>query len=472
MTNWLGVRELPPRSLRSAVRPKARSVSTSSDCRKGRVSARARYSFPSIGELYSEKLPLDIFFALSNHLSTMVGSMTRNHSLKPEEFLAAIYHCLSQRPAKVGARLKPERELSKQFDLSRWHIKSVIQSLVDEGILVRKQGSGVYVRKVPKATPAFVKGTNSAQRSFHDLFHDEKPITRMRPVASKTKLILDVWWSEESLGETNAWIQKGIADQIKDLGHHLKFFQLPRIRGDEKRDSAIAKLGNRTCDGRIVLAEFAAAYAEIDKKVSPTVFIWSANAGFGIQPLVQLDVFEAIRRGLNFLVSKNYKRIALLGLDLPMINDNGCIERCGYKITEIYNDVMTTAGLSYRNSRYCAESKDAAKAAIEIFSSSVAPDALFVSDDIVLRNAWGAVSELGVRPGENLGLITLGNRGNPLPGDIELSRMEFDPYSTGCLAAITLVRYIESAGERLLSFANHAIWKPGNTHIPQPPNQE
>ena len=46
---------------------------------------------------------------------------------------------------KIGDRLPSERELAKQFGVSRMTLRQAIQTLADEGILERKIGSGTYV---------------------------------------------------------------------------------------------------------------------------------------------------------------------------------------------------------------------------------------------------------------------------------------------------------------------------------------
>ncbi|WP_283678001.1 GntR family transcriptional regulator [Lentilactobacillus sp. Marseille-Q4993] len=46
---------------------------------------------------------------------------------------------------KVGDRIPSERELSLQFGVSRMTLRQAIQTLVDEGILERRVGSGTFV---------------------------------------------------------------------------------------------------------------------------------------------------------------------------------------------------------------------------------------------------------------------------------------------------------------------------------------
>ncbi len=46
---------------------------------------------------------------------------------------------------KIGDRIPSERELSTEFGVSRMTLRQAIQTLVDEGILERRVGSGTFV---------------------------------------------------------------------------------------------------------------------------------------------------------------------------------------------------------------------------------------------------------------------------------------------------------------------------------------
>ena len=68
-----------------------------------------------------------------------------------ELLAAAIEYQLSQPPAHAGMRLKTVRELARMVGVSHEWMNKSLGGLVERGILVRKHGSGVYVRKVPPA---------------------------------------------------------------------------------------------------------------------------------------------------------------------------------------------------------------------------------------------------------------------------------------------------------------------------------
>ena len=47
---------------------------------------------------------------------------------------------------RPGEKLPPERELAKQFDVSRPSLREAIQRLEAKGLLLRRQGGGTFVQ--------------------------------------------------------------------------------------------------------------------------------------------------------------------------------------------------------------------------------------------------------------------------------------------------------------------------------------
>ncbi|WP_291293394.1 GntR family transcriptional regulator [Enterococcus sp.] len=68
---------------------------------------------------------------------------------------------------KIGDRLPSERELAKQFGVSRMTLRQAIQTLADEGILERKIGSGTYVAR--QKVQEKMSGTTSFTEIMHSL---------------------------------------------------------------------------------------------------------------------------------------------------------------------------------------------------------------------------------------------------------------------------------------------------------------
>ena len=74
-----------------------------------------------------------------------------------------------------GDRLMTEVELSKEYDISRITVRKAIEILVDEGILVKKQGIGTFVaqKKLTRNMDVFMGFTKSCE------LDGKKPGTRL-----------------------------------------------------------------------------------------------------------------------------------------------------------------------------------------------------------------------------------------------------------------------------------------------------
>lgn len=74
---------------------------------------------------------------------------------------------------KSGDRIPPERELAKQFGVSRMTARQAVQYLVDEALVYRERGSGTYVK-----SPSFQQNN---VKSFTETLMDRgvKPTTRI-----------------------------------------------------------------------------------------------------------------------------------------------------------------------------------------------------------------------------------------------------------------------------------------------------
>jgi DNA-binding LacI/PurR family transcriptional regulator len=244
--------------------------------------------------------------------------------------------------------------------------------------------------------------------------------------------------------ESGRSILRGMMEQAGELGHQMVSYP---INAKQKETSA--------CDGYIVHLPMADAFARaIGPQRPPTVYIWAANADPRLQPLVQIDASEAQSRALRLLAEQGFGRIALIGLE--SVTPPGHI---------LYEETMHKLGLPYRACGACdPDSAAVAHVVRRLFDRPDAPQAIYVADDIVMRSVAPALKAIGRIPGENLGLITYANRGNPLPAGANWSRMEFDPDSLGRIAVQSLLREIATAGEQLLSFSHQAAWRPGDTH--------
>lgn len=157
---------------------------------------------------------------------------------------------------------------------------------------------------------------------------------------------------------------------------------------------------------------------------------------------------------MRLLANEGYQRIGLIGLD-------GLESRQG----PLYEETLSKLGRTWWAVEFCLPDRTAVASLVRrMFGRKDSPQAIYAADDIVMRDVVPALKAIGRVPGGNLGLITYAIPGNPLPGGVNWSRMEFDPYSVGRNVVQGLLREIATAGEQLLSFSHQAAWRAGETH--------
>jgi GntR family transcriptional regulator len=80
-------------------------------------------------------------------LSQTVGKLDESSSLPLyQQLQRALRRAIESRVLAPDDALPPERELASDFSVSRITVRKAIDGLVSEGMLVRRQGSGTFVR--------------------------------------------------------------------------------------------------------------------------------------------------------------------------------------------------------------------------------------------------------------------------------------------------------------------------------------
>ena len=363
-----------------------------------------------------------------------------------------IEYQLSQPPSQAGRRLKTVRELARIIGTSHFTVYRSLLDLVERGVLTRKPGSGIYVRKVPSSVSPPPPGNGASLLKSESIFAEDPPQTRKRAKVEAARLLIDLWWETRAPSKSAQLLQRGIIDQAREQGHRLRLRKL-NVESNGAPSHAVPTPG---CDGNIVLVNVAeAVHRIIPANRPPTVYLWVGNASPDYQPLVEIDMDSALERAVCLLAREGHERIAILGWN----SEKSRMQR-------VYDRTLQELGQGYRRAEYSdlVEENDVA-AVRRLFSGADAPQALYVTDDIKTHHILPVLRSLGREPGRNLAMITHANYGSPLPAGIEWSRLEFDPYSVGRLAMQSLVRDIESSGDDLLSFSHRAAWRPGKTHF-------
>src|SRR5438132_9147212 len=80
-------------------------------------------------------------------LSQAVGKLDESSSLPLyQQLQRALRHAIETRVLGPDDALPPERDLATELSVSRITVRKAIDGLVNEGMLVRRQGSGTFVR--------------------------------------------------------------------------------------------------------------------------------------------------------------------------------------------------------------------------------------------------------------------------------------------------------------------------------------
>ena len=376
----------------------------------------------------------------------------------------AIQRVLSRPPAAVGKRLRSEQELAGLLNIGRWRIRESITQLVDRGILVRRRGSGTYVRKIPSMVEASLNSSDDLPIESHTLFASDiaEGITALQPTSRQKQLQLSLWTDWDV--NTHATIQvilTSIVHRVQETGNHLSLHSLVERENVPLSTQALSqRLTERAYDGYLVLNRWSKPFAQAMSAVKGSVlFFYHSTQLLGDPSLVTFDTEEATQRAMMVLAEEGFQKIGVLGFQDP----SGPRD---FKEAN-YDAFASRIGLKYRAVEFTDKSPSAIwDATRRMFDRPDRPEALYVAHDHALATILDALRSLGIEPGRNLGLITLSNRvGLSLPHGYQWSRMEFDAERLGIAVVDELLRLIQSTDAPPMAQTFHATWRPGKTHL-------
>lgn len=391
-----------------------------------------------------------------------------------DQLLPALEYVLSRPPARVGMRLRTDQELAQELGVSRWRLRALLGQLVERGILARRQGSGTYIRKVaaPVELPVDLLAIRPEQ-IFAQTEEERGSDSRLQSTWQQKSLHLNIIMrqsTEPSL--TSQRILDFIVQDIEQRGHRSALFTVDLNNEPASVERLKRRIEEFPADGYLVgyrtgpIFEKATAPQRL-----PAAYFSMGASPVRQEPLVYIDTFEAITRGVAKLAEQGYQRIALLG------------QAGGYKSHEKenrhvhymgYDHAMLRAQLSYRAAAFASGSQaESAVGAIEttrqLLTSDSPPDALLLADDHLLPGVKMALELSGRVPGQDIGILTTCNRGIPLAGGYNWSAIEFDLSTFARHVVGALLDGIERAGNMPATLGICGRWKPGVTHLKAAP---
>ena len=355
-------------------------------------------------------------------------------------------------------RLKSEREICGQLGVSRTMLRKAFRLLEEDGILARRHGSGVYIRKVP---PAEGPGLSDGQTTISaNLFAGDDETSRRHVTREQIPLKVGVWWTPSPHSRSGLDFLRGIEDECRFRGLHSIIFD---PFGDIDPAEADA------CDAYLVNVEVQQHFARIcgDRNV-PRAYLLSTSpqSSNWLEPMLCIDSKMALRRAMRIMKDLGSKRIAMLGINEPWLSNSTFASAVGSSVARCYHDTVMRLGLSEHLIALADANEESSGAALKsLFDRQSPPDALYVADDILLLFALPHLEAQGLIPGQNLRIITYSNATSDLPKGYSWSQMQFNPGQLGGIAILSILRELESANTEILSFSHQPHFIQGTTHL-------
>lgn len=374
---------------------------------------------------------------------------------------------LSQPPSSAGRRLRSERDLANLFQTDHFQVRRSLDKLVRKGLLVRRRGSGTYVRRVPpNKKPLSLLGVSVSPTSL--LAPQKKDhgrtATPLSPMKHQQQLHLGLWADllPEHAPGRQALIG-GIIRQTEQAGHRISMHS---SFGTGEKLASIPEMKRRLednpCDGYIVGTwQSDLILNALPQNHGPVVHFADSTRLINYKPTILADSYETVTRGIRLLAQQGYKRIGMIGLDIP--EDP---EEPTDPFRLLYERTMFDLGLNYNAVEFGQASiRDSMAATRRLLGRTDPPEAIYVHDDFVLNGVAEVLDIEGIVPGRDLGMITLCNVNSKLPTGVEWSRLEFDMEGLGELIVKTLLGLLQTAGLHVNSTSIHSTWRPGKTHL-------
>lgn len=383
-----------------------------------------------------------------------------------------IEYALSQPPAATGYRLRSERELATLFQTSHAHLRKSLDMLVDKGLLVRRRGSGTYVRRIPsfRSTPEFATSLPvPASELFVQEFAEGSEPSPLKPTRQQQQLHLGLWTDFAGFSEPSRQaVLNGIINRVEEQGHRITVHSLRDRAGTDLSDAELARrLANAPSDGYLVVAWWAERFlAALGSCSAPVVFFQDSSVPITHEPMVLMDTHEATMRAVRTLAQQGYRKIGLLALRTANDPEELVQREQIIPMQRAYRRSMEDEGLDYYAVEFAEPSMVQSIAALRrLLSREDPPHALYIADDVLLNGATELFELNKIVPGKDIGIITFSVASQPMPPGHNWSRLEFDVEGLGESAINSLLRLIQTAGARINSRAIYATWRPGDTHL-------
>jgi DNA-binding transcriptional regulator YhcF (GntR family) len=405
--------------------------------------------------------------------------------ISAEEIADTLVSLLLTGQVRAGMRLRSMHDLTQTFRTDYRRVYNAIEALSKRGILVKRKGSGTFVRCLPIATEAVKPSPLFRKLKIEQiLFIQDALHTRRRPLLGQRHLKFQFWADLHWNCPISTAVIQGAEDILSPLGHQITRCSATDASGAHIDKGELAKmLRTQPADGYLTMDWVAESYGE---QFAATGKLWLTCGYSGPirhQPAMILDCMEAVERGTQVMIEGGCRRVALLG----WLNADRSWE-CEFE-RFYYSHALRRAGIEdYNVAIYVQfDAVQVRRAMAEMLDSKLPPDGLYLADDNLLPYVAQELERRGIVPGRDLCVVTLWN--DDLSGKTVLheqtdggltilrheeqsfvspyqwSRMEQSPRQFGRALSRNLISATHSTNARLANYAILANWKPGKTHL-------
>ena len=218
------------------------------------------------------------------------------------------------------------------------------------------------------------------------------------------------------------------------------------------------RLEDNPCDGYIIGTwQSELILNALPKNHGPVVHFADSSWPINYKPTILADSHETLSRGIRILAQEGYEKIGMIGLDIPYDPQEST-----EPLRIAYERAMADSGLSFNAAEFGEVGiRDSMAAARRLLSRDNPPEAIYVHDDFVLNGVAEVLAIEGIKPGRDLGIITLANINSKLPSGVNWSRLEFDMEALGELVVQALLGLLQTAGLHVNSSSIYSTWVPG-----------
>ncbi|RPJ32248.1 MAG: GntR family transcriptional regulator [Verrucomicrobiaceae bacterium] len=388
-----------------------------------------------------------------------------NHSISASDLAAGILCLLSSSHVRAGLRLRTVRELGLLFKVDKGKVCEALDELEEKGILIKRHGSGTFIRTVPQAKP--MQGALSGFKKIRIgdiLALEDDAASRRKPLRSQRNLSFQMWSYTSTALPVLETIAAGIKDVLDTAGHRMQMCAAVDSRGLALDPAVVARrLADEPADGYWVMGPFDQVFEQQFSEMGKPWISFGFSGPLRHHPGMILDCLEAVERGTQALLEGGCRRVAMLAYA-------GKDRDRDFELFQ-YSRALRGAGVAdYHEVRFIkADRKEVRRAMAELLDSGTPPDGLYVADDTLLPHVAEQLEQRGIVPGRDLAVVTYWNEGGAPHPMADWSRMEISPRRFGQSLARSLLAATQSTATGLASYRILAEWCPGSTHFAASP---